>query len=183
MFQEATRRRPSATYLYGAHPDGFSPLQKSVLPDIFPAGTRKARGDGDGFSRLKKLTENMICYAASTFLLSVWLKSARVPDKKVIETDQDGLTLSLKNPDARSSCRKSSSSNITFSEGGNLRQRKYCGCFRKSKSLKKNWSQASYGETLVWSLGTIITLLTDSFFRSEDIEKILSSPTPPAGPA
>jgi hypothetical protein len=57
-----------ATFAPFLKPAGLNPSEETAP---LAAGTRKARGDGGGFSRPKKLTENIIRYAASTCLLLI----------------------------------------------------------------------------------------------------------------
>jgi hypothetical protein len=105
-----------------------------------------------------------------------WLKSRRVPHEKVIEADQDGLTLSL----------KKSGRPIELPE---IEQFKYNLFRRRQTETAEILRLLSEIEELekelkpgkVWGnpclvFADVLTLLMDSFFRSED--KFLSSTTP-----
>ena len=116
-----------------------------------------------------------LCAEYSSFM--GWLKSRRVPDHEVIKTDQNRLTLSLKK------------SGRPFELPGieqfqyNLfrrRQRETAEISRLFSEIKELEDELKPGK--LWGdprliFSDVIELLMAGFFRSEDIEKILSPAT------
>jgi hypothetical protein len=116
---------------------------------------------------------NSLCGKYSSFM--DWLKSRRVPDEEVIKTDRNRLALSL-----RKSGHPIELPGIEQFKYNlfRRRQRETAEISRLFSEIKDLESELKPGN--IWGdprliLSDTIELLMDSFFRSEDIEKILST--------
>jgi hypothetical protein len=183
-------------------------IQGRDLPKLFPRSTEKDlfewcrtgrlqpfRKGGDSFGRDPKSPKgwrrvfpteeanckyNSLCGKYASFM--DWLKSRRVPDEEVIKIDQNRLTGSLKKSGHpielpgiehfqynlfRRRQRETAEISRLFSEIQEL---------EKELKPSKLWGDPSS----IYS--DIIELLMDSFFRSEDIEILSSTPVQPTAP-
>lgn len=118
---------------------------------------------------------NSLC--GKYFSLIDWLKSRRVPHEKVIETDQDGLTLSLKKSGRPIELPEIEQFKYNLFRRRQTETAEILRLLSETEELEKELKPGKVWGNPCLVLGDVLTLLMGSFFRSEDIDKFQSSTT------